>query len=59
MPLEELITNSLTYAADASKAKRTKEKTVVLIMKDVDCRKWSMEQKPTQGEVDSSKGALL
>ena len=39
IPLEELITNSPTYAIDALKAKITKEKTVALIMKDVDSRK--------------------
>jgi hypothetical protein len=56
---EEPISNSPTYPAGVSKAKRTTEKRSVPIVKDAAGKKGSQEQKTGSGDGDSTAGAML
>jgi hypothetical protein len=57
--IEEPISDSPTYPAGVSKAKRTTEKGSAPTVKDADSKKGSQEQKTGSGDGDSTIGAML
>jgi hypothetical protein len=59
VPLEEPIIDSLPCVVGTLKAKKTKEKAIVAIVKEVDSKKGSTERKLRNGEGDSTDGAML